>query len=192
MDSFFSQRRRIIACIDIEAISFTRVVAIGVVVGDGEGNILEKQEWWITFIKSDIAPATQDFWDKNPELIPIMEKEGKDEETQIKSFVQFWDGIAKKYGIAEKDIELVADNPEFDFARLTPYVEKYCKRDPIRYTTTKEYRPITDYLDAIWKMGLGHIIEKRANDVQVHDHRPSNDAEHNYVSHLCAETNCIH
>lgn len=174
--------------IDVEAVSNTRVSAIGLFCCDKDGVQVTKEEWWIKTKPEDFDPACKGrHWDANPQLLRRLEDEGKNEADQIKDFITSYDSLAQFLGVQESDVRLVSDNPEFDYGRLTPYVEKHCKREPIRYTTYGHYRSIADYGDAIDKLGLYGIIKKQVDRIQKHNHFPSDDAEHIVLSHLVHE-----
>jgi len=184
---------------DLEAISNTRVNGIGLVVGDSDGELHLKKEWWLKFEEKDMDPRCKaEFWDRNKSLLSYALENGGDERAQIQDFVKTYDGIADMVKVPERDLKLVSDNPEFDFGRLTPYVENHCKRQPLRYTSALAedphkvgiYRPITDLGDAMWYFGVDDIIENGAKSLVAHDHRPSNDAENIWIKHLMTEEFC--
>jgi hypothetical protein len=186
--------------IDIEAISNTIVNGIGIAICDDKGHMLLKREYWLDVDYSAMDPDCKTvFWDKNLDVLQRAKKNALPEQEQIESFVKFYDSIAEQLSkitgkeIKEKDLKLVSDNAEFDFGRLTPLVAKYCKdkdgnpREPLRYTTLKEYRSITDYSDAIWDLGIMDIINELADLVSSHDHYPMNDAQSILIKHLIAK-----
>lgn len=172
--------------IDLEAVNNTDVTGIGLAVMDDEGVTVFKQEWWIRLTDSVVVDpmCKKYFWDKFPEVWDHMIKEGKEESEQIKDFVKTYDEVHKTLGVEEDDIILVSDNPEFDFGGLRPYVRSHCNRDSLRYTSKGSYRSIRDNGEASWLLGIADIIESDCKKIQVHDHFPSNDAEHNLISDL--------
>jgi len=179
--------------IDLEALDNTHINGIGLVLGDEHGRVLLKKEWWIKVDeKEEVAPQLQrdrckrDFWGKDEDLYKLYLEKALDEETQIRDFVNTYDTLHKIYGVEERQIKLISDNPEFDFGRLSPYVEKHCKRGPLRYTSTGDYRSITDIGQAMWYFGVQNMVKEAASKLQLHDHRPSNDAEFIYLSHIMA------
>jgi hypothetical protein len=182
------RKRKVYCCIDLELGTNEMVTGIGMFAADSDMNTLVKKRWWLEIPKGEkIDDRTmREFWEKNKPVYREMIKEGKPEDVQIKDFVSEFDGLAKKYGIEERDIELFGDNPEVDFGRLTEYIKRQCgpQRGPIRFTTTGQYRSITDYGDAMWYMGVHKEIEELVNSVQKHDHFPDNDAHHNFLSHM--------
>lgn len=176
---------KIFVSLDIESITNVDVVGIGLVVGNEYGKILEQKRWWISREDIDIDPRVKkEFWDIHIGPYKDWQANGKDEEEQIKGFVNFYDNIAAKYDIEEKDIILINDNPEYDFGRLAPYVYKYCKRDPLRYTTKGEYRKIIDIGQCLGPLGIWSAVDDFASKIQAHDHYPDNDAAHNYIFHI--------
>lgn len=194
------ENSKIFVAIDLEAISNTKICAIGVVVGNNDGVTLEKREWWLDAKVEKDPRCTEEpdkcmcsscrckreFWDKHPELVKHMEENKMDEEKAVKEFVQCYDTIAERFGVQEENIQLVTDNPEFDFGLLNTYVKKYCNRDPLRYTTKGRYRSIQDKADFLWDLGIGKKVDLAVGEIQEHNHFPSNDAEHNYLQHLIA------
>lgn len=176
---------------DLEALSNVKVNGIGVFAGDSEGNTLLKKEWWMRVDTSKAVDDThqeercmEEFWNKNQAVFVKYILEAKDEDSQIRDYANTIDSLGQIFGVPEKEIKLVADNPEFDWGRLNEPIMRVCNRVPPRYTSKGDYRPITDYSDAVWTLGVGKIVDEGATKVQPHDHFPSNDAEHNYVSHL--------
>lgn len=194
------ETNKLFVCIDLEAISNTKICAIGVAVGNEIGVTLEKREWWLDAkpekdLKCTKKPdecmcsscrCKREFWDKHPELVQHMALNKMDEEKAVKEFVQYYDSISEHFGTPEEDIELITDNPEFDFGLLNTYVKKYCNRDPLRYTTKGKYRSIQDKVDFLWDLGIGKRVDSAVSGIQEHNHLPSNDAEHNYLQHLIA------
>jgi hypothetical protein len=191
-------KKVIYVTIDVEAINNTQVCAIGLVVGDSDGVVLLKKEWWIDVKvkKEDVCTGEyktcpcsycrckREFWEAHPELTKHLDEHKEDEDLVIKDFVNTYDAIGELFGVDEKDIKLVSDNPEFDFGILSNYVKKYCGRYPLRYTTKGTYRSIKDKADTMWNLGLGEFVESNAKEIQDHNHFPSNDAENIYLSHL--------
>lgn len=187
---------KIYLSIDLEAVNNVDIVGIGmaVVSVDDKCNfsVLFKQEWWINPKNYKIDErCKRDFWDKNPKVWEHMMTHGKDEEEQIINFVTTYDTIPhvlhQMQGIDINSINLVSDNPEFDFGRLSPLIKKYCNREPLRYTEDGKYRRITDYGDAAWILGITDEIKEKANKISIHDHFPSNDAVHTIAFTVYAE-----
>ncbi len=177
--------KKIFVSLDLESITNVDIVGIGLVVGNEKGKILEKKRWWISRKDIEINPVIKkEFWDIYTIPYNDWQNNGKDEKFQIKEFVSFYDNIANKYKVEEKNIVLVNDNPEFDFGRLTPYINKYCGREPLRYTTKGEYRPICDLGECTEQLDIYRIVSKFATKIQKHDHHPDNDAAHNYIFHI--------
>lgn len=184
--------------IDLEMVSHKQINGIGMFVGDRDGNVHFKENFWIKVPEETIDPFTRDdFWAKYTDhLLEYAQKNGKDEETQVKAFVSKYDNIHSMIGVEEKDIDLVSDNAEFDFGNLSTYILKYYNREPLRYTKQKKapgiseegnYRCITDYTDTMCALGVSDVMGKGADKIQVHDHQPANDAEHNWALHLITE-----
>lgn len=174
--------------IDIEAINNTDVTGIGMCVGNSDGITLYKKDWWITPDLSKMDKKCKaEFWDKNPGAYKAMIKYGLPEQEQIRDFVKEFDGQANEFGINEIDLRQLSDNSEFDYGRLAPYIKNHCDREPLRYTTKKEYRPITDLGDGSWCLGTYSIIKSAVTEIQEHDHFPSNDAEHIFLTHIITD-----
>jgi hypothetical protein len=53
-----------------------------------------------------------------------------------------------------------------------------------KLNTTGEYRSIGDVGEGVWFVGVHKIVDEYANKIQTHNHYPSNDAHHNYVTNL--------
>jgi len=187
---------KIYVAIDLEGINNTTINGIGLAIRTAD-RLLLKKEWWLAVDYNKMDPRCKiEFWDKNPKLLQYARENEKNEGDQIRDFVKFYDSIAQslsnflKREIKEEDLELVSDNPEYDFGRLSPLVEKYCKdkdgkgREPLRYTTTGKYRCITDLGDAMWELGVMPIINTATETMAKHDHFPSNDAEHIIIKHI--------
>jgi hypothetical protein len=173
--------------LDIEAISNTDVVGIGLVAGNDQGKTLFKKRWWIEQGEKQIEPrCKREFWDKFTGPYNDWQANGKNEEEQIQDFVATYDNLPKRLKVEEKDIELVNDNAEYDFGRLAPYVKKYCNRDPLRYTSDGSYRSINDVGDTLWSLGIYQIVDAPVTEIQAHDHFPDNDAEHNMLLDVVA------
>jgi hypothetical protein len=175
----------IIVSVDTEALSEVDINAIGIHVGTKQGKTLLKRKWWIKVDASRISKrCKEEFWDKNPELWKEYEENARDEKEQILSFVECYDSLSKTFGVPEKKIELISDNPAFDYGLLTRLVEKHTNRYPLRYTTDGKYRSINDIGEVAWYIGISDIVKEGSGSIQVHDHSPDDDAENIWLSHL--------
>lgn len=171
--------------VDIELLDNVHVNAVGVAISTPDGKLKEKRIWWIKVSEeSGQNPLLQrdrcikDFWEKNEELYKTWKVKGGDEAEVIKDLVNFWDSRATEYGVSEEEIRLVSDNPETDYGRLTPYLEKHCNRQGLRFTKDGTYRSIDSIDDALWYVGIFDIIKNQADKFVKHDHFPDNDAHH--------------
>lgn len=198
------EKKRYFLAQDLEAVSHNNINGIGIYVGDSEGSKILKGSWWIDTDESALTPeCKREFYDKNPEIWKRYEENKKPEADQIKDYVKTYDSVAELIGVEEVEIELLSDNPEFDFGRLSEYVKKHCGREPLRYTKKRyprknekgeeleqkegNYRCITDIGDTLWFLEVGSIVKDHIDTIQVHDHDPSNDAEAIYLTHLVGE-----
>lgn len=177
---------RYTCAIDLEAIGNGVPSGIGICVGDEKGRVVLKRKWWFKVDEKDVDPRCKEqFWDKNPLIYEEMLRDGKPIEDQLKDFVNVYDSIGEKLGIKDTELNLTSDNAEFDFGSLNEPLKKYLKRDPLRYTKKGEYRPITAYDDTFWALSERQkVISSYVNQIQVHNHSPDNDAEHNYISDM--------
>ena len=188
MEKKQNTRLKYYAVLDIEAHTNVDVTAIGLVVADNNFKVYIKKEWWFICDERKIAKSTRDeFWSKYMEVWRKGQKMERPEEEQIKDFVETIDTLGEKLGIDEGEIIFVSDNPEFDFGRLSPYLKHYCNREPIRYRKNGKSRPIIDYTDAMWKLGVYKHISSKVDVVKEADHFPSNDAYHNWLVHMISE-----
>lgn len=191
-DTTLKQDPKIQISLDLEKVSNGRVNAIGLFVGDEDGNTHHKEEWWIKVPEEDFDPRCKtDFWEKNEGPYKRALEATESESEQIKSFVKVYDSIHEKLGVEEKDIKLISDNAEIDYGNLSELVKKHCGREPLRYTKTiakgcKEgtYRSITELDEVAWQLGVGETISNFSDKIQVHNHYPSNDAENTWVRNL--------
>lgn len=180
--------QQILATIDLELINNVDITAIGIYSGDKEGKTILKEEFWIKTDLSKMDPrCKEEFWDKHPELYELIEN-GGEEKAQVEAFIKAWDSIAEKAGVSEDHIQLVSDNAECDYGRLSLLTMKHFpERGPVRFTTKGKYRSIDGYDSAVWKLGIDKIIDGYANQVSPHDHRPSNDAHNSHAAYLIQE-----
>lgn len=173
-------------CIDIEKTGNVQICGIGMAVGDSKGNVYLKRKWWLLpegGIKFDPI-CEKEFWDANPLIKKEMMENTKSQRDQIENFVTVYDSVTNLLNIEESELNLISDNPACDFGELTHLLKKYGKRGALRFTTTGQYRSIVDYGDCMWKLKIGSMINAFADEIQVHDHSPDNDAVHNYIEHL--------
>jgi len=211
------ETKKIRVAIDLEAVnSVPQIVAIGLAVTDIKGKVLKKQDWMIIPEGGMLMEKRRldEFWVKNPKIYQrvletndlvnvdvmnydeVIKKYAKLfnnvdqnlEEFQIKDFVRVFDGLAKEFGVKDNEIILDSDNPEFDYAGITPLLKRYCNRCPIRYTPNLQYRCIRDYGDAIWNLGIYNMVKNYTSEIQEHNHFPSNDAHHIIVFNILSET----
>lgn len=175
--------------IDIEAVSNTKINAIGMVVANQNGIIVFEKSYYIKVDEKDIDPLCKErFWDKQFGLLEKFQKQGKSEEEVIKNFVKDYDGLHLMFKTNEKQIKLYSDNPEYDFGRLSPYVKKYCNREPLRYCLDGSYRSITDWNGYLWGNGFDSIVKNAVNKIIEHNHEPQNDAKNILYRFMIAET----
>lgn len=127
--------------IDLEAVqnAITKrqfVSGIGLCIGDNKGNILITKKWWIKLPQNFKVDQDQkvEFWDKNLHVWDEMIKNGGNEKEQIQSFVSVYDSFIKDLSDGDEytNINLVSDNPEFDYGSLNELVSRHCDRVNIR------------------------------------------------------------
>lgn len=171
------------AAVDLEAPNNTEVAAIGAIVGDGNGVPRHRLELWV---KEECLHFSTDcrenFWEKNKPVYDKVKRSKRTHKEQIPRFVKFWDTNAQM-----KDLPLLSNNPEFDYSRLTPYVKKYCDREPIRYTTDGRYRRIFDLGHVAWNLGIGDLISEASKEIVSATHFPAEDAENIYLENIITD-----
>lgn len=172
--------------LDLEGVSNTDINGIGLCVLNRDGVVVFKKSWWMNIPDECVDPVMKkEFWEKFPEVWKNYKENAKDIGEQIKDFQKTWDGLAKIVGAQdEKELELVSNNPEYDYARLTKYLKEHCNRDPVRYTTDGSHRSIIDIGEVSWFLGVHDVISKAASDIQEHNHNPDNDAENICLKHI--------
>lgn len=178
--------------VDIEKISNSQPNAIGLFVGDRDGETHFKAEWWFKIDEKDIEPRCKaEFWDKNPASLKRALDADRSEAEQVQDFVKTYDSIHSKLGVEERKLKLISDNPDADYGGLAPLVKRHCNREHLRFTSQLEqgcregsYRSISDTGEVAWLLGVGDIVSAAADEIQPHDHLPANDAENTWVQHL--------
>ena len=177
--------------LDIEAVSNTCVVGIGLFVGDSSGEQRFKRAWWLNFDEKDKDEGCwNEFWlnPDNKEASRALMSQGENPSTQVMRFLSVWNGLPTVLGVKEEDIKLISDNPEFDFGRLDSFIASLCDRkDPLRYTLDGKYRSITDFGEPLKFLKVDSILSQKADLIQKHNHCPENDAHHHFLMHLMAK-----
>lgn len=181
------KKRKFYYCHDIEMVNTIVIAAIGACVMDNKGLIHLKKEWWIDCPDDSFDPRRKIFWADNPHLLKKMKEEGRSKSIVMKNFIGGFDSVSDKLGISEKELNLVSDNPEFDWGRLNKYTEMYSDRYPLRYTSEGDYRRIVDHGDSAWALGILEICNTEASKIQEHTHMPSDDAQHIIIKHMMIE-----
>lgn len=177
------------------------IIAIGYVVGDESGNVLEKGcfkfdvEWYtvdptnpliVTDYKQFEPRCVKEFWN-NPEhpnmhnIINKLKDGAKPVHEEMQRFCAWLNGLEKTY--VGHRIKFLSDNPSFDIAFIDYNLDKYCDRNPLRFTIENRYRAI-DCPDDMVSMLPGDRVTAALNMFMdasvVHDHYPSNDAHYIY------------
>lgn len=172
------------------------IVSIGYVVGDSKGNLFEKKKinllvkWPQCDLKGincygDFEPRCWDeFWSKRPsELLKALQQNALSQEEGLKQFAEFLNSLELKY----ESIVFLSDNASFDIAALDVNLERYAKRNPLRYSTTGKYRsllPPDDLFETLSVEQQNELSKKYITPFVVHDHDPSNDAEFIYRQYI--------
>jgi hypothetical protein len=177
--------------LDLEASNNVDVAGIGAIVGSNDGVVHKRLQLFVREEELHFSTDCRtDFWEKDGKLsYDKVKKEKRRHKEQVQRFARFWDNahINLPEEVNERQLGLVSDNPEFDYARLTPYLRKHCEREPVRYTTNGEYRPITDLTHVAWALGFNDIVSKAAKNIVEHNHLPASDAENIFISNIITE-----
>lgn len=165
------------------------IVSIGVCVGDEAGTVIEKRRfnfkvnWKSEQLGGDFEDRCwEEFWSKQPQgLIRLLQEDAQEPRECMKQFEQWLNGLEDRF--KNTKIKFLSDNPSFDIGAIDVYLDRYCSRLPMRYSSTKKYRGIDNPSDMLEVFPSEKVKEwtKLFVDPNVsHDHDPANDAEHIY------------
>jgi hypothetical protein len=154
------------------------ILAIGICLADIVGNTLFKKriDVQLDSIHSFDPVCVENFWLKpGPQkVLKVIQANPIPAEDAIKSFIDFVDECDSKYRL-----EIISDNPTFDFYFLNFYLDKYLQRKPLNYKFGHIYRTLTDstsFLRGCFGPKYRNMIVKFPGI--KHDHFPENDAEY--------------
>lgn len=169
------------------------VVAVGFAIGDHKGNILETK---LFTISANWKPCSQggdmedrcynEFWSKHPDMMRVYQKDAVEPPIAWNMINEFINNLEKKY--PDKKIKFLTDNAAFDIARIDFNLEKYCKRLPMRLSTTGKYRALygADDMLAMLPPRARKEADKVIDTIVIHDHNPVNDATYVYHQYIQA------
>lgn len=183
-----SNNTEIYVAIDIEAFGpalDAPVVAVGYCVGDRK-TILENDLFCFPADRKEMeAKCKEQFWDKNPDLLPRIEVNATlPVQDQWLAFQKWLDGLEDRY--PNREIIFISDNPRFDLGKIDYQLKKYCGRIPCVYLPKSGYCSTEDpweRLCAIPKKKKAEIIASTGQKVQ-HTHWPVDDARYIYTLHM--------
>lgn len=157
------------------------IAAIGCVVGDENGQVLDKKTWCVLLEEDDIEPRCKtEFWDKQKGLWQRIRNEARPAPEVAQQFVRFWDELEVRFPLDKFKFKILSDNPSYDISRIDYFVWQHTKRYPIRYTSDGRYRSVEDPSEQAYGTSDEEGCWKRAAEKQVHNHWPSDDAHFIY------------
>lgn len=171
--------------IDIEKLGDhqnAHIIAIGMCLGDPEGNIIKSKAW---YIKPDgelvIEPrCKEEFWDKQPDLLAFFLERGSPAKDVYSDIHTWLLGLESQYA----KIAILTDNPAYDLSGFDRLMYKYTRRLPLRYTTDDKYRYVGDYSEQSTGMGIYKQVREKATKLmdlrETDKHHPEKDAEFIY------------
>lgn len=119
----------------------TPILAVGLVVGDEDGNILEESRWCIEADEKCLEPrCKREFWDKQGDLFDFLQQNAMPATNIWPAFAAHLDKIYAQYNIKH----VVSDNPAYDVGHTDYYLKKYAKRIGLRYSSDGAYHSISD------------------------------------------------
>lgn len=177
------------SCLDIESHRPDSFFAIGRLIGDSNGCTIVKKDYWLEYPEGEKADerTKREFLDNQPELMDTWSSKKQPRNEEFAKFVKEYDSDSKSLGISEEKIELISNNPEFDYGMLSGACKEVCGRYPIRCTSEGVYRPISNNTEVSRNLKFRKIVSNLANEIQNHDHIPSNDAENIFISHIICD-----
>lgn len=116
------------------------IVSIGVVVAQ-DGKILDKRRFDLLPLdgQSMDPKCKADFWDKNPDLLTILQKDAVKPSMGMLSFRQFLNEWEDKI----PNLYLLSDCPGYDFHFISTYLEIFHLK-PLTHTGDGHFRPLHD------------------------------------------------
>ena len=192
----------ILVAVDVEKtgerLTKHKVISLGCVVGDVNGNVLEKLKINFKFNEpkvindlvinyGDFEPICWDeFWSKNPKALELCKVDQHSDKEGWYKFASWLDGLEARY--ADCKIKFITDNPSFDIASIDYALEIYCDRSPMRRAVNGRYRSVKvcDDMFSMLPYDIQVDCAKQIAEHVVHDHDSCNDAYHHYLQYLCA------
>lgn len=159
------------------------VIQLGVAFGTNIQNI---QKMSVCFDHKDVPfqeKCFNEFWKTRQELYNKILAEAKPPTEQWKTFVEWFDGLEKKY----PKIELASDNPAYVLEAIDFHVWKECKRLPLRYSSTGEYRSVSDPTEQLAGMPprIADVIKKTVDETNPATHWAADDAANILSTFFC-------
>jgi hypothetical protein len=119
----------------------TPILAVGLVVGDEDGNLLEESRWCIAADEKCLEPrCKREFWDKQGDLFDFLQQNALPATEIWPSLAAYLDKIYAQYSVKH----VVSDNPAYDVGHTDYYLKKYAKRIGLRYCPDGSYHSISD------------------------------------------------
>lgn len=165
------------------------ILAIGLCLGDSTGNTVIKKriDVQLDLIHSFDPVCVENFWLKSgpQKVLKVIQANPIPAVEAIKLFIDFVDEYDSKY-----NLEIISDNPTFDFYFLNFYLDKYLYRKPLNYKFGHTYRTLTDSTSFL----RGFFGPKYRNMTVKfpgikHDHFPENDAEYILMCYIQSKSN---
>jgi hypothetical protein len=192
------KKNTLILAVDIEAIhvhSTVAPVAVGMVLGDTQGNILKSQSFHrrvnIPIDKEGNEGVPHDasvkcwknFWlndPKNMENLKAWNQRAGTVQEMGEAMTKWINAIETDYPLST--VKIVSDNPAFDIAAIDNVLFRTTGRIPMRYTTKEVYRSIDDPTEqmACLALPICKSISNAANQFSHHNHDPLSDAANIY------------
>jgi hypothetical protein len=116
------------------------------------------------------------------DLLKRIRDNAKPEKEGMTEFLKFITDLEVQF--PKRNLTLVTDNPSYDLTHIDVMLHRLFKRQPLRYTSTGEYRWVEDPSDVVGDLGKKEEFTKSVESEVVHDHWPENDAHFNYLMML--------
>lgn len=185
----------IIVSVDIETLGSqykNPVVAVGFVVGDDVGNVINTRMYKL---KANWLPISQggemedrchiEFWSKHPDLVEFYKTDAVEQKEGWNAIRYFLDNLEQIH--EGKKISFVTDNASFDIARIDYNLEKYCDCLPMRYSLTGQYRSIYPADDMLFMLPTKYVVDSLEHiKLKISDHNCVNDALTIYYQYIYA------
>jgi len=192
-------RPKIIVAIDIEKAGpmlFQHpIISIGTCIGDINGNVLQK--WKLNLevnwpSEEDLGSFDKDcwekFWTKQPQtLIESLQIDSHTQKFGFQKFSTWLDGIEREFPEEKFNVKFVSDNPAFDIGNIDANLEKYCERKSMMYSSSGNYRSITNPCDMLKMVPKNSLKEMMEKIPARHTHDPADDAEYIYHQYVLAD-----